>query len=69
MIKNSGTVPADVRNNFFDKFTTRNKTNGNGLGTYSAKLLVEAQGGQIEMEVSDDDNTTSLWITLPRAPG
>jgi len=69
MIKNSGTVPADIRNNFFDKFTTRNKTNGNGLGTYSAKLLIEAQGGQIEMEVSDDDNTTSLWITLPRAPG
>ena len=67
LVKNSGVVPTDIRQSFFEKFTTRKKS-GTGLGTYSAKLLAEAQGGQIELDVSDDDNTTSLWVTLPRVP-
>ncbi len=65
LIQNNGVVPMDIRPRFFDKFTTR-KNRGTGLGTYSAKLLVEAQGGQIALEVSDEDNLTSVWVTLPR---
>jgi CheY-like chemotaxis protein len=65
LIKNSGVVPAEIRPRFFEKFTSK-KISGSGLGTYSAKLLTEAQGGKITLDISDDDNTTSLWVTLPR---
>jgi len=67
MIQNQGAVPADIRNNFFDKFVTKGKQGGTGLGTYSAKLLTEAQGGHIELDVSDDADTTSITVVLPRA--
>ncbi len=67
LVKNSGVVPTDIRQSFFEKYTT-SKKRGSGLGTYSAKMLAEAQGGQIELDVSDEDNTTSLWVTLLREP-
>ena len=67
MIANQGAVPAEIRKRFFDKFVTLGKQGGTGLGTYSAKLLAEAQGGQIELDVSDEADTTSITVVLPRA--
>lgn len=67
VIVNTGAVPADIRGRFFDKFVTRGKQGGTGLGTYSAKLLAEAQAGHIALDVSDDANTTSITVALPRA--
>jgi two-component system sensor histidine kinase/response regulator len=64
-IDNNGAVPAGIRERFFEKFTTAGKQSGTGLGTYSAKLLVEAQGGSIAMETSDEKNHTRLTVTLP----
>ncbi len=66
VITNKGAVPKDVREHFFDKYATSGKQAGTGLGTYSAKLLTEAQLGQIAMEVSDDSNTTTITVLLPR---
>jgi len=66
-IQNSGAVPAEIRNRFFEKFVTTGKQGGTGIGTYSAKLLTEAQGGKIELEVSDEANTTLVTVVLPRA--
>ena len=66
-IQNSGAVPAEIRTRFFDKFVTTGKQSGTGIGTYSPKLLTEAQGGKIELEVSDEANTTSVTVILPRA--
>jgi PleD family two-component response regulator/anti-sigma regulatory factor (Ser/Thr protein kinase) len=66
LIKNKGAVPAEIREHFFDKFVTRGKEAGNGLGTYSAKLLAEAQNGSISLEVSDQENQTTIIVTLPR---
>jgi signal transduction histidine kinase len=66
MIRNTGTVPVEIRERFFDKFVTHGKPDGTGLGTYSAKLLAEAQNGQILMEVSDQENQTTINVTLPR---
>jgi nitrogen-specific signal transduction histidine kinase len=43
MIQNKGAVPAEIRERFFDKFVTSGKQGGTGLGTYSAKMLAEAQ--------------------------
>lgn len=66
-IRNQGAVPAEIRQNFFDKFVTEGKSGGTGLGTYSAKLLTEAQCGHLELDVSDEANTTQIAVVLPRS--
>lgn len=65
-IRNKGAVPADIRECFFDKYATHGKKGGTGIGTYSAKLLTEAQLGKIEMSTSDSKNETDIIVTLPR---
>ena len=67
-IGNTGAVPAAIRTRFFDKYVTSGKEGGTGLGTYSAKLLTEAQGGSIGLEVDDAQNRTTITVTLPTAP-
>ncbi len=64
-LENDGVVPAAIRETFFEKFATAGKQGGTGLGTYSAKLLVTAQGGNIAMETSDEKNRTCITVTLP----
>ncbi|HHB93146.1 MAG TPA: hybrid sensor histidine kinase/response regulator [Thioploca sp.] len=64
-ISNQGTVPAAIRNNFFDKFVTMGKSSGTGLGTYSAKLMAETQKGSLHLDISDETNTTILTVRLP----
>ncbi|WP_028451429.1 ATP-binding response regulator [Chitinilyticum aquatile] len=65
-ITNPGAVPLEIRNRFFDKFVSHGKPSGTGLGTYSAKLLTEAQNGHIAFSVDDAQNTTSVTVRLPR---
>ncbi|MCX7143859.1 MAG: response regulator [Proteobacteria bacterium] len=65
-IRNTGAVPADIRGRFFDKFVTKGKPGGTGLGTYSARLLAQAQNGDILLDVSDVENTTTVTVVLPR---
>jgi hypothetical protein len=65
-IQNKGAVPLEIRERFFEKFVTHGKPQGTGLGTYSAKMLVEAQNGNITLDVSEPENQTSLTVTLPR---
>jgi two-component system, sensor histidine kinase and response regulator len=64
---NQGVVPVEIRDRFFDKYTTHGKPGGSGLGTYSAKRLIEAQNGTIDFTTSDREGTTTLTITLPKA--
>lgn len=66
VVHNTGAVPSTIRARFFDKYVTSGKEGGTGLGTYSAKLLCEAQGGTIGLEVDDAANTTSITVRLPR---
>ena len=66
-ISNKGAVPAEIRERFFEKFVTQGKQGGTGLGTYSAKLLAEAQNGSIFLEVSDPDNQTTITVALPQS--
>lgn len=63
-IHNSMSVPEKVRKDFFEKHTTFGKKDGTGLGTYSAKLVVEAHGGEISMETSKEEGTT-VTVRLP----
>jgi CheY-like chemotaxis protein len=57
-IHNPGVVPTEVREQFFSKYATHGKRNGTGLGTYSARLIVETLGGSIAMDTSEDKGTT-----------
>lgn len=66
-ITNPGTIPPEIRGRFFDKFATAGKAGGSGFGTYSAKLLAEAQRGQIEAHSNDARNETTVVVTLPAA--
>jgi signal transduction histidine kinase len=66
LIQNNGTVPLTLRGRFFDKFATSGKKDGSGLGTYSARTMAVAQMGDVQMHTSDDDNSTTITVTLPR---
>jgi len=68
-IRNQGAVPAEIRARFFDKFVTHGKPGGTGLGTYSARLLAEAQNGTATLAVSDPEDLTTITVTLPRHVG
>ena len=57
-IHNQGAVPVEIRDRFFDKYTTSGKQGGTGLGTYSANLIAGTLGGKIELETSEEKGTT-----------
>ncbi|MBK5971227.1 MULTISPECIES: PAS domain-containing sensor histidine kinase [Thiorhodovibrio] len=63
-IHNQGCIPAEIQPRFFDKYVTQGKSSGNGLGTYSARLIVNAVGGTIGFD-SAEDTGTLLWVELP----
>ena len=64
-ISNKGVVPVEIRETFFDKFATAGKAGGTGIGTYSARLLAEAQNGSITMQTSDEKGSTVITVILP----
>lgn len=66
-IRNHGAVPFEVRDIFFEKFKTFGKVGGTGLGTYSAKIMANAMGYGIDLDVSDIDDFTSILITIPNS--
>jgi len=68
VVANRGALPVEIRERFFDKFATAGKRGGSGLGSYSARLLSEAQGGRISVFTSDETDCTSITVELPRAP-
>ena len=63
-ITNYGAVPNSIRANFFDKYVTSGKARGTGLGTYSAKLSAETQGGAIRLEALEGERTR-IVVSLP----
>ena len=66
-IRNQGTVPAAIRHDFFQKYKTYGKRGGTGLGTYSAKLMADVMGLKIDMETSDEADSTCLRLHFPLA--
>ncbi len=63
-IHNTGIVPEEVRDRFFEKYATAGKEGGTGLGTYSARLIAETLGGQIHMDTSEERGTR-VSVLLP----
>jgi DNA-binding response OmpR family regulator len=65
-IHNQGTVPKEIRDKFFEKYITAGKPEGTGLGTYSAKLMAETQGGSIHVETSEETGTTVTVLLIKK---
>jgi two-component system, sensor histidine kinase and response regulator len=65
-IQNNGVVPLEIRNTFFDKYSSIGKMTGTGLGTYSARLIATTQNGDISMTTSEAKGTIIL-VNLPKA--
>jgi two-component system sensor histidine kinase/response regulator len=63
-IRNRGSVPEKIQVNFSDKYVTDGKAKGTGIGTYSARLIVETLGGSIHM-TSSEEKGTKISILLP----
>lgn len=66
-IANPTPVPADIVPVFFEKYTTSGKAGGNGLGTYSARLMILSQHGDIRLDTSPEAGTT-VHVSLPTVP-
>jgi two-component system sensor histidine kinase/response regulator len=66
VIVNKGAVPPQIRRRVFDKYATWGKPDAAGLGTYSAQLMARAQHGDVTLDVSDEQDTTTAVISLPR---
>jgi signal transduction histidine kinase/DNA-binding response OmpR family regulator len=80
-IHNPGQVPQEIAGRFFEKYVTRGKSGGTGLGTYSARLMARAQQGELQMRTGVEGTTLTLSLrplsdslpmpltaTEPRAP-
>lgn len=63
-IQNAGSVPESIRDRFFEKYVTSGKQNGTGLGAYSARLIAETHGGNVQLDASEPDRTTVI-VRLP----
>jgi PAS domain S-box-containing protein len=62
-IHNQGVIPIEIRDKFFDKHITWGKSKGNGLGTYSAKIMSNALGANLYFD-TDEVKGTTLFITI-----
>ncbi len=65
-VTNPGSLPATIRDRFFEKYVTHGKENGTGLGTYLCKLVVTACNGTIVATENDFPPTVAITVQLPR---
>ena len=63
-IHNTGVVPMDIRENFFEPYTTSGKEGGTGLGTHNAFLVARTHKGHISFTTSEEEGT-HLAVCLP----
>lgn len=63
-VNNPGVVPEAILERFFEKFVTHGKTKGTGLGTYSARLMVQVQDGDVAV-CSSPERGTAVAVRLP----
>lgn len=63
-IHNWGHIPKEIQDRFFERYVTAGKEKGTGLGTYSARLVARAHGGDISFRSSEQEGT-HVRIELP----
>lgn len=67
-ISNQGAVPEEIREHFFEKYATSGKSSGTGLGTYSARLMIQTMGGDIAF-TSSEEQGTAVTVRFPKFSG
>ena len=63
-IHNMGVVPTDIREKFFEPYTTKGKEGGTGLGTHNALLVVRTHKGDISFTTAEEEGT-HVTVRLP----
>jgi len=63
-IHNMGVVPVDIREKFFEPYTTKGKEGGTGLGTHNALLIALAHKGDISFTTSEQEFTWEAGMRL-----
>lgn len=66
-IHNGGAVPVDIREKFFEPYTTSGKEGGTGLGTHNAWLVARTHKGDISFTTSEEEGT-HVTVCLPENP-
>lgn len=66
-IRNSGGVPENIQDIFFDKYSKSTNSKGSGLGTYSLRLIARTHGGEARLDTSVPGETT-VRVFLPDRP-
>lgn len=64
-IHNMGVVPVDIREKFFEPYTTAGKEGGTGLGTHNALLVASTHKGDISFTTSEQGGT-HVTVRLPK---
>ena len=67
-LTNAGEIPREIRERLFQKYVTAGKRHGTGLGTYSARLVAQAHGGDIAVR-TERPGFTTLRVRLGPLPG
>jgi len=63
-IWNKASIPQEIRKTFGNKYVSSGKQGGIGLGAYSARLMVEIQGGSFTWKSSEEEGT-HVTVALP----
>jgi PAS domain S-box-containing protein len=63
-IHNRTEIPEEIRDRFFEAYTTSGKKGGTGLGTYNASLIAKTHRGKIRFTTSHDEGT-HVTVSLP----
>ena len=63
-IRNQGLIPPEIKSRFFEQYVTSGKSEGTGLGGYSARLMAQTLGGDICF-VSNQENGTVITVSIP----
>lgn len=69
-VRNSGVVPHAILSAVFDPFQAvrrrGDRSRGLGLGLFIVRELVTAHGGSVDIDSSEETDTTSVTVQLPR---
>ena len=73
-VRNPGEMPRDAAERFFRKYATAGKSGGTGLGAYSARLMAQAQRGDVQMRTGPAGTVLMLQLEpltddVPALPG
>ena len=63
-IHNRAAIPEEIRDHFFEAYTTSGKKGGMGLGTYNASLIAATHRGNIRFTTSESEGTHVI-VSLP----